>query len=61
MANATGTTDSKEGKDDPKAFYGYLFNPDKGPTEIMRELLTAIGRYIVSLNHTLGAPSCLAR
>lgn len=34
-------------EEDPKKFYGYLFKLDKAPTELMRELLTGIGKYIV--------------
>lgn len=40
-------------EDDPKAFYGYLFGPDKGPTELMKELLTGIGKYIVRPHKTI--------
>jgi len=32
---------------DPKAFYGYLYEADKGPTKVFDGLLRAIAQYIV--------------
>lgn len=35
---------------DAKAYYGYLFQEDKGPTAVLDALLRAIGQYIVRTN-----------
>ena len=32
---------------DPKAYYGYLFEPNKKPTKVLDALLRGIANYIV--------------
>lgn len=35
---------------DPKAYYGYLFKPDKTPTDTLDALLRAVAQYIVRVS-----------
>jgi len=44
---------------DPKTFYGYLYEADKGPTRVFDALLRAIAQYIVSCATTLCCASRL--
>lgn len=36
---------------DPNAYYGYLFKPDKTPSDVFDALLRAIATYIVRASH----------
>jgi hypothetical protein len=40
---------------DAKAYYGYLFEPNKQPTKVLDALLRGIANYIVRLSEKEGA------
>ncbi len=45
--DARADSSPKDAAKDPHAYYSYMFEPDKGPTQTFDALLRAIGRHIV--------------